>query len=141
MLVLTRKINEEIRIGDNITVTILKVRGQIVRVGIEAPKNVRILRTELAGADPAAAQTDSQMVATNAPDITSDQPSTFTVEGEQLGPSHRSRCNAKATYGMGCSGRTTPHDCVSRTAAGDLIQSLPRPLENTVRRRNANVSK
>ncbi len=47
MLVLTRKLQEQIRIGDNIVVTILQIRGQSVRVGIEAPKNVRVLRAEL----------------------------------------------------------------------------------------------
>jgi carbon storage regulator CsrA len=47
MLVLTRKLQEQIRIGDDIVVTILQVRGQSVRVGIEAPRNVRVLRAEL----------------------------------------------------------------------------------------------
>jgi carbon storage regulator len=48
MLVLTRKAKQQIQIGPNITVTILAVKGQAVRVGIEAPKNVNVLRTELA---------------------------------------------------------------------------------------------
>jgi carbon storage regulator CsrA len=47
MLVLTRKLQEQIRIGDDVVVTILQVRGQSVRVGIEAPRNVRVLRAEL----------------------------------------------------------------------------------------------
>jgi carbon storage regulator CsrA len=47
MLVLTRKLQEQIKIGDEIVVTILQVRGQSVRVGIQAPKNVRVLRAEL----------------------------------------------------------------------------------------------
>jgi carbon storage regulator CsrA len=47
MLVLTRKLQEQIQIGDDIVITILKVRGQQVRVGIEAPRNVRVLRAEL----------------------------------------------------------------------------------------------
>jgi carbon storage regulator CsrA len=47
MLVLTRKLKEQIRIGDNVTITILKVQGNTVRVGIEAPKNVRVIRGEL----------------------------------------------------------------------------------------------
>jgi carbon storage regulator CsrA len=46
-LVLTRKTQQKIQIGDNITITILQVKGQSVRVGIDAPKNVRVLRTEL----------------------------------------------------------------------------------------------
>jgi carbon storage regulator len=48
MLVLTRKHQEKIRIGDNITITILKTKGKAVRVGIEAPANVSVLRGELA---------------------------------------------------------------------------------------------
>jgi carbon storage regulator CsrA len=47
MLVLTRKANEQIQIGDNIVITILQVKGQSVRVGIEAPREVRVLRSEL----------------------------------------------------------------------------------------------
>lgn len=47
MLVLSRKLNEQIQIGDNITVTILRVKGNSVRVGIEAPRSVRVVRSEL----------------------------------------------------------------------------------------------
>jgi carbon storage regulator len=48
MLVLTRKSHEQIQIGDNITVTILRVKGGAIRVGIDAPRNVSVLRKELA---------------------------------------------------------------------------------------------
>lgn len=47
MLVLTRKEQEQIRIGDNITITLVAVRGDRVRIGIDAPKDVPILRDEL----------------------------------------------------------------------------------------------
>ena len=47
MLVLTRKNREQIQIGDSITVTVLRVKGKSVRIGIEAPRDVRVLRTEL----------------------------------------------------------------------------------------------
>ncbi len=47
MLVLSRKLNEQIRIGDDITITILGIKGRTVRVGIEAPRQVRVLRSEL----------------------------------------------------------------------------------------------
>jgi carbon storage regulator CsrA len=47
MLVLTRKTKQQIQIGPYVTVTILAVKGQSVRVGIEAPKDVSVLRTEL----------------------------------------------------------------------------------------------
>ena len=47
MLVLTRKIGEQIRIGDAITVRVLEVRGSQVRLGVEAPAEVRIYREEI----------------------------------------------------------------------------------------------
>lgn len=47
MLVLTRRENESLMIGDNIKLTILAVKGGQVRVGIDAPKHVSIHRQEL----------------------------------------------------------------------------------------------
>jgi carbon storage regulator len=49
MLVLTRKPGEKVVIGDGITVTVVAVTGNKVRVDIDAPDQVRILRGELAG--------------------------------------------------------------------------------------------
>lgn len=47
MLVLSRKTNETIKIGDDIEIRILEVKGDTVRIGVEAPKSVDILRGEL----------------------------------------------------------------------------------------------
>ncbi|MCR4415105.1 MAG: carbon storage regulator [Thermoguttaceae bacterium] len=47
MLVLTRKTNERIRIGENVTITILRVKGHVVKVGIDAPQGVPVVRCEL----------------------------------------------------------------------------------------------
>ncbi|MCD6216899.1 carbon storage regulator CsrA [bacterium] len=47
MLVLSRKINEKILIGGNIEITIVEIKGDIVKIGINAPKEVSILRGEL----------------------------------------------------------------------------------------------
>ena len=47
MLVLTRKTRESIQINQHITVTVLKVRGNTVRLGIDAPRHVRVVRGEL----------------------------------------------------------------------------------------------
>lgn len=47
MLVLTRKAQQKIRVGENITITILRVKGQSVRVGIEAPRDIHVVRGEL----------------------------------------------------------------------------------------------
>ncbi len=54
MLVLSRRENESIAIGDRITVTVVEIRGNQVRLAFEAPKEVRVLRTELI--EPAAAK-------------------------------------------------------------------------------------
>ncbi len=48
MLVLSRKAKQQIQIGENIVITILHVRGQAVRVGIEAPQEIRVVRSEIA---------------------------------------------------------------------------------------------
>lgn len=58
MLVLSRKETQRIRLGDSIVVTIVKISGDKVRVGIEAPSDVLVLRDELevrTGGAPAAA--------------------------------------------------------------------------------------
>lgn len=47
MLVLTRRVGESIVIGDEIVVTVLDVRGDQVRVGIAAPRSVRVHREEV----------------------------------------------------------------------------------------------
>ncbi|QDS96888.1 carbon storage regulator [Adhaeretor mobilis] len=47
MLVLSRKTDQTIHIGDQIKVTILKIRNNCVKVGVEAPQRVNILRGEL----------------------------------------------------------------------------------------------
>jgi carbon storage regulator len=47
MLVLSRKQNERIRVGDSVVVTVVRVSGDKVRIGIQAPPHVRVLRDEL----------------------------------------------------------------------------------------------
>lgn len=47
MLVLTRKVHQSIIIGDEIEVVVLEVRGEQVRIGIRAPKNVSVHRKEI----------------------------------------------------------------------------------------------
>jgi len=47
MLVLSRRQSERIRLGDSIVVTVIRVSGDKVRLGIEAPPNVVVLRDEL----------------------------------------------------------------------------------------------
>lgn len=47
MLILTRKLNEEIKIGSGITVKIVSISDNTVKIGIDAPQNIQIVRTEL----------------------------------------------------------------------------------------------
>jgi len=50
MLVLSRRENERIRLGDSIVVTVVRVGGDRVRLGIDAPANILVLRDELGNA-------------------------------------------------------------------------------------------
>jgi carbon storage regulator len=47
MLVLTRKVGEQIRIGADVVVTLVRIQGEKVRIGIEAPRDVVIHREEV----------------------------------------------------------------------------------------------
>ena len=47
MLILTRRVSEKIIIGENVTVTVLSVKGNQVRIGIDAPRDVTVNREEI----------------------------------------------------------------------------------------------
>jgi carbon storage regulator len=47
MLILSRKVNEKIMIGDDISVSVIEVRGDQVRLGVDAPKTVKVFRQEV----------------------------------------------------------------------------------------------
>ncbi|MBL4711706.1 MAG: carbon storage regulator CsrA [Gammaproteobacteria bacterium] len=51
MLILTRRVDETLFIGDDIQVTVLGIKGNQVRIGIDAPEDVVILREELVAND------------------------------------------------------------------------------------------
>jgi carbon storage regulator len=48
MLILTRRVGETIMIGDDVTVTVLGVKGNQVRIGVTAPKDIAVDRQEIA---------------------------------------------------------------------------------------------
>ena len=64
MLVLTRKRGEKIVVGDDIVITILDIKGDAIRIGVDAPSGVRIQRHEviaaIAEANVAAAEADAE---------------------------------------------------------------------------------
>ncbi len=58
MLILSRRESERVYLGDDIVLTIVRVSGDKVRIGVEAPSNVKILRNELEVSPPKAEDTD-----------------------------------------------------------------------------------
>ena len=47
MLILTRRVGESLMIGDDVTITVLSVKGNQVRIGVDAPKEVAVHREEI----------------------------------------------------------------------------------------------
>ncbi len=47
MLILSRKVDEKIVIGNEITITIIDIKGDQVKIGVDAPKNVKVFRQEV----------------------------------------------------------------------------------------------
>lgn len=91
MLVLTRKLQEKICIGNDITVTILRVKGQQVRIGIEAPRDIRVIRGEL----PPMPNDREELPA----DVAGREPSTvrFEIEGTLVGENETESADAEDT--------------------------------------------
>jgi carbon storage regulator len=51
MLLLTRSIGEKLKIGDNVTVTVLGFKGKQIRIGIDAPRDINVNREECTSAN------------------------------------------------------------------------------------------
>jgi carbon storage regulator len=69
MLVLSRKESQRIRLGDSIVVTIVKISGDKVRVGIDAPTEVLVLRDELEVREPGFAPGQATIASAEVPAI------------------------------------------------------------------------
>ncbi len=75
MLVLTRKQGEQIRIGGDVVVTVVRTKGKAVRLGIQAPSHVPVLRGEIA-----VAIADDEQQKSSGGDDRDEDPWTVTVE-------------------------------------------------------------
>ena len=85
MLVLTRKLGENIRIGDVIKITVLEVRSGQVKLGIDAPPEVKVHREEIY----ARIQAENRRAAASSPDALRDAAHDLSLErepGERKGP-------------------------------------------------------
>ncbi|MDR0707957.1 MAG: carbon storage regulator CsrA [Treponema sp.] len=47
MLILSRKVNEKIMIGDDIAISIIEIKGDQIRIGVDAPRSVKVFRQEV----------------------------------------------------------------------------------------------
>ena len=65
MLILTRREGESVRIGEDVTVTVLRVKGSQVRIGVSAPKDVAVQREEIS--ERMRAEVAGEMAAASAP--------------------------------------------------------------------------
>jgi carbon storage regulator len=123
MLVLTRKTKQQIHIGPNITITILHVKGQAVRVGIEAPRDVSVLRSEVA--ERAAEQLDRSASKPKTASAMPTSPRTKTNDmSQRFEPKNRLvdlvRCRATRTAPVS----STSVDGAGAASALDVVRSL-----------------
>ncbi len=62
MLILTRRQGESIIVGDNVRITVISVKGNQVRIGVEAPRSVSVQRQEIVGKKDLAPEEDSEKI-------------------------------------------------------------------------------
>ncbi len=122
MLVLTRKHQEKIRIGDHIVITVLKTKGKTVRLGIEAPAEVPVLRGELSFV--------SQAVEWEAGSDQDDSEPPRPAKGESTGAGRV--CNHWPTNSGSSSAMTHPAEgsrvSLQRVPRAQLQQGLPKTI-------------
>ena len=114
MLVLSRKQDQEVMIGDNIKITVLKTRGNTVRLGIEAPRDIKVIRGEL-DSEPASSddheENGAEFTIVFGPDSESDSESedrqTVRFQSDQPSP------------------RTQPRSSPQQSRSSNVINRLP----------------
>jgi len=84
MLVLGRKENQSILIGDNIRITIVGRSGSSIRIGVQAPVDVRVLREECAARDEAHQQGASRQIDRSSPQAESENREAASQDGSQV---------------------------------------------------------
>ncbi len=141
MLVLTRKHQETIRIGDNITITVLKTKGKTVRLGIEAPMEVPVIRGELVFTGQAVEwQPESS-------DGEPETPRRMSVDSSHTDHAHAHWPTKPLPNGVAtrASGSVAPRVSFQRVSREQLSQTLPKmvagssPLREILNRRSATV--
>ena len=133
MLVLTRKIDEQILIGEDIKLTLVRVRGNTVRIGIEAPREVRIVRGELE-------KLDTEKLDTTQEFELSDREQAFAhpIESTDKDPrSHHKTADSLA----GATTRATINTAVNTTGESQLFVGKVRSESNEVELSRAANSK
>ncbi len=125
MLVLTRKQQEKIRIGDHITITVLKSKGKAVRLGIEAPAEVPVIRGELSFAGQAVewAEAPTEQTALS-------QALPVSVEGQHSGPERlRDNWPTEARFPVGAAlptEKAARSISLQRVSREQISQALPK---------------
>jgi len=112
MLVLTRKLQQQIKIGEQITVTILRVKGQTVRVGIDAPRDVRVIRGELPREGDASA-VESTIIETTLTITDEDEESTEAADDSVLPRGERNEASASPDRAVLSPRAPLPHSSAS----------------------------
>ncbi len=139
MLVLTRKTQEQIQVGDNIIITIVRVTGQSVRVGIQAPQSVRVVRGELLGKPPKTslplvasdhATSDNVTLTTPAEHMMNDAAESVLTHAAPLASRCRNRLTMASTASMPSEKPAESKSCVEdrcRVPGASLAPVIRRP--------------
>jgi len=110
MLVLTRKLQQQIKIGEHITVTVLRVKGNTVRVGIQAPREMRVIRGELPK---------------NAANTETAAPEVVNIETADVTPAETASENVEAAEEAACAVDLAPRETRTANSPAPLASHLP----------------